>query len=78
MTYAIPNNSNFSFSEFGMEDILLAEAIDPGEISTFSGDLAAFRARGGKLISYHGRKDDVRVLSDPALKELHVYSVIEF
>lgn len=61
MRYAIYNSSKFSYSEFGMKDILLSEAIDPCEISTYSGDLAAFRARGGKLISYHGRKDDVCV-----------------
>lgn len=61
MRYAIYNSSDFSYSEFGVKDILLSETIDPGKISTFSGDLAAFRVRGGKLISYHGRKDDVRI-----------------
>ena len=63
MRYAIYNSSNFSYSKFGMKDILLSDTIDPGEISTYSGDLAAFRERGGKLISYHGRKDDVIILS---------------
>ncbi|THH03328.1 hypothetical protein EW145_g6342 [Phellinidium pouzarii] len=57
MKYAIHNDSEYDYSAIGLADIALADEIDPGKISTFNGDLSAFRARGGKLISYHGRSD---------------------
>jgi hypothetical protein len=36
------------------------DEINPGGIATFDGDLAAFRDRGGKFLTYHGRMDPVR------------------
>ncbi|KAI5122861.1 hypothetical protein M0805_003154 [Coniferiporia weirii] len=59
MKYAIRNDSSYEYSAIGLADIALADKLDPGRISTFSGDLSVFRARGGKLVSYHGRSDDV-------------------
>ncbi|KAF5374490.1 hypothetical protein D9615_009054 [Tricholomella constricta] len=48
---------NFDFSNFNLSTIALAEKVNPGGISTFDGDLSAFKKRGGKLITYHGRAD---------------------
>jgi len=31
--------------------------VNPGGIATFDGDLSAFRDRGGKFLTYHGRID---------------------
>ncbi|KAG6827381.1 hypothetical protein H0H92_012037 [Tricholoma furcatifolium] len=55
--FAIFNNTAYDFSQFNSYDIALAQSINPGGISTFSGDLSHFNRRGGKLISYHGRRD---------------------
>ncbi|KAJ7645068.1 tannase and feruloyl esterase [Mycena polygramma] len=38
-------------------DAPLWDSINPGGIATFDGDLSAFRNRGGKLLTYHGRRD---------------------
>ena len=39
------------------KDVPLADKLDAGEIAATSTDLSAFKARGGKLISYHGWND---------------------
>ncbi|GLB40755.1 putative tannase and feruloyl esterase [Lyophyllum shimeji] len=56
--YAILNVSRYDFSNFGLNDIALADTIDPGGISTWSGDLSSFKTRGGKFLTYHGRRDE--------------------
>ncbi|KAG6853870.1 hypothetical protein C0991_000477 [Blastosporella zonata] len=56
--YAVFNNSNYNFENFGLQDIALAKSINPGGISTFSGNLSEFNNRGGKFITYHGRRDE--------------------
>lgn len=61
MKYVVTHDPNYDYSQFGLADISRMQALDPGNISTFDGDLSAFRARGGKLITYHGRSDDVRL-----------------
>ena len=58
MKYVV-RNETLDFSQFSLEDVKRVLDADPGEISTYSGDLAAFHARGGKVISYHGQMDDV-------------------
>ncbi|KAF8518084.1 tannase and feruloyl esterase [Gautieria morchelliformis] len=55
--FAIYNDTNFSFENFSVADIEFADTINPGGISTWNGDLSAFQNRGGKIISYHGRRD---------------------
>ena len=60
MKYVVYNDPSFNYSQFGLADIALAQALDPGNVSTFSGNFSAFRSRGGKLLTYHGRVDDVR------------------
>ncbi|GLB45545.1 putative tannase and feruloyl esterase [Lyophyllum shimeji] len=56
--FAVLNDSNYNFSDFGLKEIALADRINPGGISTSSGDLSAFEKRGGKFITYHGRRDE--------------------
>lgn len=60
MRYAIYNNTNYDIRNFTLDDVTLADNIDPGQISTFDGNMTAFKARGGKLLTYHGRRDAVR------------------
>ncbi|KAJ7804843.1 tannase and feruloyl esterase [Mycena olivaceomarginata] len=47
--------SRVRFSGYGPQHGRLMRAVDAGGISTFDGDLSAFRDRGGKFITYHGR-----------------------
>lgn len=58
--HVIFNDTNYDFKDFGVEDIEIGVRKDPGGISAFSGDMADFKARGGKLLTYHGRRDEVR------------------
>ncbi|KAG6835609.1 hypothetical protein H0H93_016535 [Arthromyces matolae] len=57
--YAIFNDSNYDFSNFSVQDIEFANRINPGGISTFDGDFSRFRDRGGKFLTYHGRRDEL-------------------
>jgi len=57
--HVIFNDTNYDFEDFGVEDIEIGVRKDPGGISAFSGDMAAFKARGGKLLTYHGRRDEL-------------------
>ncbi|KAL5505046.1 hypothetical protein ACEPAH_7709 [Sanghuangporus vaninii] len=59
MRYVVANDVNFDYSQFWIDDIYEMDALDPGNISTWNGDLSAFRERGGKLITYHGRADSL-------------------
>ncbi|KAJ7867845.1 tannase and feruloyl esterase [Mycena leptocephala] len=55
----ILNVTEHDFSNFSLHDIALFDKINPGGIATFDGDMSAFRARGGKFLTYHGRRDPV-------------------
>ncbi|KAG6825406.1 hypothetical protein H0H92_003792 [Tricholoma furcatifolium] len=57
--YTIFNDSSYNFSTFSTDDITLADRINPGGISTFDGDLSQFMDRGGKFLTYHGRRDEL-------------------
>lgn len=60
--YAIYNDTEYDFNHYGLEDIYNSNIIDPGGVSAYSGDLSAFMDRGGKFLTYHGRRDEVRVI----------------
>ncbi|KAG6877612.1 hypothetical protein C0993_005616 [Termitomyces sp. T159_Od127] len=53
--YTIFNDSSYDFSNFSLEDIVLADNINPGGISTFDGDLSRFRDRSVLCCLRHGR-----------------------
>ncbi|KAK5136816.1 hypothetical protein LTR08_002112 [Meristemomyces frigidus] len=57
--YGVYNNSDFDVSTVGQTDYTLADSLDVyhGNVSSFNGDLSAFRAAGKKLIMYHGMAD---------------------
>jgi feruloyl esterase len=57
LQYAVLNDTEFDFSEYGLEHVVLMDEINPGGVATFEGDLSAFRDRGGKFLTYHGRID---------------------
>ena len=59
MKYAVLNDTTFDYSTFNISHILLMNDVDPGKISALRGNLSPFRARGSKIITYHGRQDDV-------------------
>ncbi|KAJ7755306.1 tannase and feruloyl esterase [Mycena maculata] len=59
LRFAVLNVTDFDFSTYGAVEGRAMEAVNPGGIATFEGDLSGFRDRGGKLISYHGRMDPV-------------------
>ncbi|KAJ7487257.1 tannase and feruloyl esterase [Mycena galericulata] len=59
MKYVVLNATDFDASDYGLKDGVLIDAVNGGGISTFDGDFSAFRDRGGKFLTYHGRADPV-------------------
>ncbi|KAF7360771.1 Carboxylic ester hydrolase [Mycena venus] len=70
--FAVFNDTEHGFSNFGLVDIELADQINPGGIATFDGDLSTFRNRGGKFLTYHGSHDPLL----PATNSKRVYDLI--
>ncbi|KAF7289851.1 Carboxylic ester hydrolase [Mycena indigotica] len=61
LRYAVFNDTEFDLQRLDEAHLRVIDHIDPGGISTFNGDLSAFRNRGGKFITYHGRMDPIVV-----------------
>ncbi|KAF8189820.1 tannase and feruloyl esterase [Mycena galopus ATCC 62051] len=59
LQYAVLNDTSFDFRQYGAEHVALMDAINPGGVATFDGDMSAFRDRGGKFLTYHGRLDQI-------------------
>ncbi|KAF5343274.1 hypothetical protein D9758_016313 [Tetrapyrgos nigripes] len=57
--YAVYSDPNLDVKTLGPADWLKNIELDPFNISTFSGDISAFRNRGGKLLTYHGQGDAI-------------------
>ncbi|KAK3304067.1 Tannase/feruloyl esterase [Chaetomium strumarium] len=57
--YAVYNDPAWDPATLGPDDYARADALNPSDIRTWSGDLAAFRARGAKLLHYHGLQDQI-------------------
>ncbi|KAJ7090541.1 tannase and feruloyl esterase [Mycena epipterygia] len=55
--FAVLNVTTHDFTNFSLADIALFDEINAGGIATFDGDMSAFRNRGGKFLTYHGRRD---------------------
>ncbi|KAF8516430.1 tannase and feruloyl esterase [Hysterangium stoloniferum] len=55
--YAVQNNASFSFADYSIADVEYTSMLDLGGVSTWNGSLTSFRERGGKIITYHGRRD---------------------
>ncbi|KAJ7243166.1 tannase and feruloyl esterase [Mycena haematopus] len=85
LKYVVLNVTEFDFSNYGPEHGRLSQDVNAGGIATFDGDLSAFRDRGGKFLTYHGRIDGLiasgnskrvynlvaRTLSMPSLDEFY-------
>jgi hypothetical protein len=59
LRYAVFEDPDHTFENFSISDIEHAEVLDPGEVNTWNGNFKAFRERGGKIVTYHGRQDAV-------------------
>ncbi|KAF7344213.1 Carboxylic ester hydrolase [Mycena venus] len=57
--FAILNDTTATLANLSVQDVPLWDSINPGGIATFNGDLSAFRNRGGKFLTYHGRRDPI-------------------
>ncbi|KAF5365897.1 hypothetical protein D9757_011053 [Collybiopsis confluens] len=57
MRYAIYNDTEFDASAVNITHWVDTHAANPFEIDTWRGDLSAFKARNGKLITWHGTAD---------------------
>ncbi|CAK5263714.1 unnamed protein product [Mycena citricolor] len=57
LKFTVLNETEFDFTEYGPEQLRQMEFVNPGGVAAYDGDLSAFRDRGGKLITYHGRMD---------------------
>lgn len=56
--YMVVNDPTWSFEDFdGATIVGLADTLNPGNASADQFDLSGFRARGGKLLQYHGYAD---------------------
>lgn len=58
-------NASWDPTKQTVQDAAYASNKDPFNISTWKGDLSAFKNRGGKLLHYHGQQD-VRSKLTPA------------
>ncbi|KAJ6502270.1 tannase and feruloyl esterase [Mycena sanguinolenta] len=72
LKYAVLNVTEFDFTTYGPAEGRLMDAINPGGIATFDGDMSAFRDRGGKFLTYHGRADPVI----PSSNSKRMYSLL--
>ncbi|KAJ7653197.1 tannase and feruloyl esterase [Mycena polygramma] len=57
LRFVVLNDTTYDFSDFGLADIEAMDRNNAGGLNTFDGDLSAFRDRGGKFVSFHGRRD---------------------
>ncbi|SPQ26559.1 f3fddecd-5a43-4800-8eb1-10b872931a79 [Thermothielavioides terrestris] len=57
--YVVYNNPNWDPATLGPADYAYSDALNPADIRTWSGDLSAARARGVKILHYHGQQDQI-------------------
>ncbi|KAJ7624364.1 tannase and feruloyl esterase [Roridomyces roridus] len=57
--FTILNDSTATLANLSIQDVPFWDSINPGGIATFNGDLSAFLNRGGKFLTYHGRRDPI-------------------
>lgn len=54
---AVYNDSEWTPHNFSVADMEFATGVNPGRVNGAEADLGRFYAKGGKIISYHGRSD---------------------
>lgn len=57
--YAIYGDPDWDPASLGPADYARADAVNPADIRTWSGDLSAARARGAKILHWHGLQDQI-------------------
>ncbi|KAH6838680.1 Tannase/feruloyl esterase [Chaetomium sp. MPI-CAGE-AT-0009] len=57
--YVVYNDPNWDPTTLGPADYAHSDALNPSDIRTWSGDLSAARARGAKILHYHGQQDQI-------------------
>jgi len=57
--YAVYGNPFWDGKNFSIADVFYAQQHLPQELNTWTGNLTAFKNRGGKLIHVHGTQDTV-------------------
>src|SRR5262249_52388238 len=56
--YVVFKDANWDWRTFNLEtDVALADKIDNGTMNAINPDLTAFQKHGGKLLVYHGGRD---------------------
>ncbi|KAM0340568.1 hypothetical protein ACHAPU_010405 [Fusarium lateritium] len=56
--YVVYNDPTWDASTYTTKDVRNADELNPSNIRTFPRELPKFKARGGKLLSYHGGQDN--------------------
>jgi feruloyl esterase len=55
--YVVRSDPQFDLGKLTLEDVEAALQQNPANVQTFQADLSAFKARGAKVLSYHGHED---------------------
>lgn len=66
------NNTEWDYTKFTFNDVLFADAINPGGATADNFDLSPFQDRGGKIIKYHGLADALI----PTSSSIHFYKQV--
>ncbi|KAF5346153.1 hypothetical protein D9758_009943 [Tetrapyrgos nigripes] len=70
--FVVNKDPNLDVKTLGPADWQKNIELDPFNISTFSGDISAFRDRGGKLFAYHGQIDALTPPNNSVIYYNHV------
>ncbi|KAL2129164.1 hypothetical protein VTI74DRAFT_8158 [Chaetomium olivicolor] len=57
--YVVYNNPNWDPATLSPRDYAYSNTLNPSDIRTWSGDLSAVKARGAKILHYHGQQDQI-------------------
>ncbi|KAF5366828.1 hypothetical protein D9758_006537 [Tetrapyrgos nigripes] len=75
--FVVNSDPNLDVKTLGPSDWKKCIAQDPFNISTFKGDISAFKNRGGKLLSYHGQADSLVSPENSEIYYDHVSSTMD-
>jgi len=73
----VVNDTNWDFHTFDYSLVQYAEQLDPGNATADDFDLSAFKARGGKLLQYHGLADPLIATGSSMYYYKHVLGTME-
>jgi feruloyl esterase len=75
--YAIYQDPTWDATKLNLEDMAHASRLNPSNAETWNGDLSAFKARGSKVIHYHGHEDSLISSTNSARYYEHVRSTMK-